>query len=176
MASTTPPRVTRTVRSPVARRTRVVYAVLGVIALLVLWQLLSLWVDPVFVASPVETAKALGQLAAEGPLGTQLLITLKRLVIGLAIGAGVGWIVGLLAGFEPVCLAPREYAAAAILCLRSSSGAPAMPIEPIALSFTMPADFVSTDCFILFTGSSCVSSHIYTGRQPRSSRKCGACA
>ena len=101
MASTTPPTDTRIVRSPVARRTRVVYAALGVIALLVLWELLSLWVDPVFVASPVDTAKALGQLAADGSLGTQLLITLKRLVIGLAIGAGLGWIVGLVAGLEP---------------------------------------------------------------------------
>ena len=71
------------------------------VALLVVWELLSLWVDPVFIASPVDTAKALGRLAADGTLWIQLLITLKRLVIGLAIGAGLGWIVGMLAGLEP---------------------------------------------------------------------------
>lgn len=65
------------------------------------WQLLSLVVSPVFVASPAETARALARLAWEGTLWTQLLITLRRLVIGLAIGAGVGLILGVLAGLEP---------------------------------------------------------------------------
>jgi NitT/TauT family transport system permease protein len=83
------------------RRTRVWFALGGVAALLVVWELLSLWVDPVFIASPVDTAKALGRLAADGTLWLQLLITLKRLVIGLAVGAGLGWIVGMAAGLEP---------------------------------------------------------------------------
>ena len=89
------------VRAPVTRRTRLLCAALGVVALLAAWELLSLWVNPVFVASPVDTAKALGRLAADGTLWIQLLITLKRLVIGLAVGAGLGWIVGMLAGLEP---------------------------------------------------------------------------
>jgi len=79
----------------------VLYALLGVVALLAVWELLSIWVDPIFIASPVETAKAFGRLTADGALGVQLLITLKRLVIGLAIGTGLGWIVGLLAGLTP---------------------------------------------------------------------------
>ncbi len=91
----------RTARGPGARGTRVWFALGGVAALLVAWELLSLWVNPVFIASPVDTAEALGRLAAEGTLWVQLLITLKRLVIGLAIGAGLGWIVGMLAGLEP---------------------------------------------------------------------------
>ncbi len=65
------------------------------------WELVSLLVDPVFVASPVDTVKALGRLAAEGTLWIQLLITLKRLVIGLAVGAVLGWAVGMWAGLEP---------------------------------------------------------------------------
>jgi NitT/TauT family transport system permease protein len=72
-----------------------------VAALLLVWELLSLWVDPVFVASPADTAKALARLASKGTLWVQLLITLKRLVIGLAVGAGLGWIVGMAAGLEP---------------------------------------------------------------------------
>lgn len=77
------------------------YAGLGAVALLVVWELLALWVDPIFVASPVDTAKALGRLAADGALWIQLLITLKRLVIGLAVGAFLGWIVGMSAGLAP---------------------------------------------------------------------------
>ena len=88
-------------RGAPTRGIRLLYAGLGVLALLVAWELLSLWVDPIFIASPLETAKALGRLAAGGDLWIQLLITLKRLVIGLAIGAGVGWAVGLLAGLSP---------------------------------------------------------------------------
>ena len=88
-------------RLAVRRRIRILYALLGALALLAVWELLSVWVDPIFVASPVETAKAFGRMAADGDLWIQLLITLKRLVIGLAIGAGLGWIVGLLAGLAP---------------------------------------------------------------------------
>jgi NitT/TauT family transport system permease protein len=79
----------------------VLYAALGAVALLAVWELLALWVDPIFVASPIDTAKALGGLAADGALWIQLLITLKRLVIGLAVGAALGWVVGLCAGLAP---------------------------------------------------------------------------
>ena len=72
----------RSASLPVKTRVRALYALLGVAALLVVWELLSLWVDPIFIASPVDTAKALGSLAAEGTLWTELLITLKRLVVG----------------------------------------------------------------------------------------------
>lgn len=96
MASITPNRV-----NTVRRRSRVLYALLGVLALLVVWQLLSLWVDPIFIASPLETAKAFGRLAADGTLWIQLLITLKRLVIGLAVGAVLGWGVGMFSGLAP---------------------------------------------------------------------------
>jgi NitT/TauT family transport system permease protein len=104
MGSTTPHKGTRGAagsRTPVARRTRLLFAAAGVAAILVVWQLLSLVVNPAFMASPVETVKALGRLAWEGDLWVQLLITLKRLVIGLAIGAGAGLILGVLAGLEP---------------------------------------------------------------------------
>lgn len=84
-----------------ARRTRLLYAAAGVAAILAGWQLLSLTVNPAVMASPVETVQALGRLAWEGTLWIQLLITLRRLVIGLAIGAGVGLILGVLAGLEP---------------------------------------------------------------------------
>lgn len=80
---------------------RPVYAVLGVAAILIGWQLLSLAVSPAIMASPVDTIKALADLAWGSKLWIELLITLKRLVIGLALGAAFGLVLGILAGIEP---------------------------------------------------------------------------
>jgi NitT/TauT family transport system permease protein len=85
---------------PASRRTRLLFAAAGVVAILVVWQILSLVVNPAIMASPAETARAFIRLAGDGTLWTQLLITLKRLVIGLAIGAGAGLILGILAGLD----------------------------------------------------------------------------
>ncbi|MFH1833406.1 MAG: ABC transporter permease subunit [bacterium] len=65
------------------------------------WQLLSLVVNPAIMASPVDTARALAGLASKGTLWIQLLITVKRLVIGLAIGAAAGLVSGVLGGLDP---------------------------------------------------------------------------
>ena len=48
------------------------------------WQLLSFVVSPAILASPVATAKALGELAWGSKLWVELLV-LKRMIIGLAI-------------------------------------------------------------------------------------------
>jgi len=72
-----------------------------VAAILLVWQVLALVVNPVFVASPAATAVALARLAWEGRLWIELAITLKRLVLGLALGASAGWALGVLAGLEP---------------------------------------------------------------------------
>jgi NitT/TauT family transport system permease protein len=98
MVSTTPPRGPR---SAAAKHTGLFFAVLGVAAILVGWQLVSLVVNPAIMASPADTARALGSLAWKGTLWIQLLITLKRLVIGLAVGAAVGWVLGVFAGLGP---------------------------------------------------------------------------
>ncbi|NLO27554.1 MAG: ABC transporter permease [Actinobacteria bacterium] len=86
-------------RSTTSHR-RSLYAALGVAAILALWELLSLVVNPAIMASPVDTAKALAGLAWGSRLWVELLITLKRLVIGLAVGAGAGLVLGVLAGME----------------------------------------------------------------------------
>jgi len=103
------PRYSRT-RGSKSCRFGLVCGALGVVAILVVWQILSLVVNPVFLASPGDTAKALVRLAWEGRLWVELLITLKRLVTGLLLGAAAGWALGILAGldrrlrsfFEPV--------------------------------------------------------------------------
>ena len=53
-------------------------------------------------ASPWDTAKALAGLLVEGSFWIQILITLERLVIGLAIGAALGLALGVLAGLQPL--------------------------------------------------------------------------
>jgi NitT/TauT family transport system permease protein len=103
MVSTTSPKepARAASRGTLTKRTRLLFGALGVAAILVGWQVLSLVVNPAIMASPADTAKALVSLAWKGTLWIQLLITLKRLVIGLAIGAAVGLILGVLAGLEP---------------------------------------------------------------------------
>jgi NitT/TauT family transport system permease protein len=83
-----------------SNRSRLLFTLLGAAAILVGWQLLSLFVDPVYVASPAATARALARLAWGSTLWVQLLITLERLVIGLAVGAAAGWVLGLAAGLN----------------------------------------------------------------------------
>jgi NitT/TauT family transport system permease protein len=83
------------------RHSRLLYAVLGVAAILAGWQLLSFVVNPAVLASPVDTAKALADLAWGSTLWIELLITLKRFIVGLAIGGGAGFVLGVLAGIEP---------------------------------------------------------------------------
>jgi NitT/TauT family transport system permease protein len=83
------------------RRSQFLFGTLGVVAILVGWQLLSMMVSPAIMASPGDTAVALARLAWGSELWLQLLITLKRLVIGLAIGAATGFILGVLSGLEP---------------------------------------------------------------------------
>ena len=76
------------------RRGRLLYSLAGVAAILVGWQLLSLFVNPALMASPAATVRALAGLAWGSTLWVQLLITLKRLVIGLAVGAVLGLVTG----------------------------------------------------------------------------------
>ncbi len=78
----------------------VVYTLAGAAAIIVVWQLLSLFVSEVYIASPAATVRALAGLAWGSALWIQLLITLERLVIGLVVGATVGWILGIGAGLD----------------------------------------------------------------------------
>jgi NitT/TauT family transport system permease protein len=82
------------------RRTRVLFGILGAAAIIVVWQLLSFVVNPAIMASPGSTLKALGGLVGERLFWLQIVITLKRLVLGLAIGSALGLLMGVIAGLE----------------------------------------------------------------------------
>jgi NitT/TauT family transport system permease protein len=76
------------------------YSLAGVVAVVVVWEILALVVSSVVMASPAATLRALGHLAGTRDLWVELLTTLKRLVIGLAIGAVLGLGLGVLAGVQ----------------------------------------------------------------------------
>ena len=67
-------------------------------ALLVLWELFvraRVW-SPVLVPSPLSVAVYLGESLADGTLFSALLVTLRRLVLGYAVGIALGIPLGLL--------------------------------------------------------------------------------
>lgn len=76
------------------------FSALGAVAVLGLWQWLSMTLHEAIIASPAATFSALVQLGERGALARQLWITLQRLALSLAIGSGIGLTLGLLAGVE----------------------------------------------------------------------------
>jgi NitT/TauT family transport system permease protein len=78
---------------------------LGALALLVLWQMLSSTgaLSGRTVPPPVEVATALGRLGASGEIGIALATSLGRGAIGFAVAIAVGTPIGLLlAAFRPL--------------------------------------------------------------------------
>jgi NitT/TauT family transport system permease protein len=82
------------------RHARTLWAIAGALTLVVVWQVLSMVVPPVYIASPVETFRALGGMIGGRTLWIQVLITLERLIIGLAAGTALGFVLGVLAGLD----------------------------------------------------------------------------
>jgi NitT/TauT family transport system permease protein len=66
--------------------------------MLIVWQILSMVLLKIIVASPASTFAALGKLAFDGGLWGQLGYSLARLLIGLFIGSAIGILLGILAG------------------------------------------------------------------------------
>lgn len=80
-----------------------IYIVLGTLAIGVLWQVMSLHYNSVIVPSPYETCLALVELIKSGELASNLIISFKRQITGLAIGVICGTTTGILAGlFRPL--------------------------------------------------------------------------
>lgn len=82
-------------------RQRAFYISLGILAILVVWQILSMVFSQIIIASPAATFQALIRLATDGELWTQFGYSLARLLVGLSIGAAAGITLGVLAGLNP---------------------------------------------------------------------------
>jgi sulfonate transport system permease protein len=71
---------------------------------LLLWQVASWsgWIDSSTLASPIQVAEAGRRLWSSGDLLPSILVSLRRVFIGLAIGVGIGTVLGLVAGLSRV--------------------------------------------------------------------------
>ncbi|NLG67705.1 MAG: ABC transporter permease subunit, partial [Actinobacteria bacterium] len=87
--------------STTSRKTRVLFGLAGSATLIIGWQILSMVVNRAIVASPWESLMELGRLVSSGAMLRELLITLRRLVIALAVGTTAGLTLGMVAGLRP---------------------------------------------------------------------------
>ena len=79
-------------------RTR--YIILGIISLAAVWQLMSMFLPEIVIASPADTFSALWQLLITAELWRDLGISLLRIIIGVLGGSLVGGVLGILAGLN----------------------------------------------------------------------------
>lgn len=100
----TPPRAAR--RKVVStraslRRERVFYGVLGILVVLVPWELLVRLglVDSVLISSPSEVIQTLFELFQEGTIYTAMWVSFQEWFLGFTLAAVVGIIIGIVAGW-----------------------------------------------------------------------------
>jgi NitT/TauT family transport system permease protein len=83
-----------------ASRRAAVFVSLGIASMLLVWQVLSMLLSPVIIASPAATLEALWRLAGDGHLWGEFGRSLVRILIGIAAGAAAGITLGVLAGMN----------------------------------------------------------------------------
>lgn len=92
-------------RSAVCRggrsRLNTIYATAGIIAVVAGWQILSMVMHEVIVASPQASLNALARLVREGAVARGVFITLRRLLLSLALAGVLGLGFGVTAGLKP---------------------------------------------------------------------------
>ena len=74
---------------------------IGLVALLLLWQIGSFFYNPVVLPSPLDTLRALIDLSLKGRLLEPAVRTVAHALGGYALAAGLGTIVGIAAGLNP---------------------------------------------------------------------------
>jgi ABC-type nitrate/sulfonate/bicarbonate transport system permease component len=83
------------------RREHRVVRVLALLGLLALWELLTRvgWVPALFLPSPLGVLRELIEMAWSGQILVHLGASLRRLLVGFAVGAGAGTSAGVVVGF-----------------------------------------------------------------------------
>jgi len=76
------------------------YKLLGVLLIILFWQLLSMRYLSVLVPSPAETLSAMKQLLLSGEITRNLRVSFERQFTGLLLGVMIGTATGLLAGLK----------------------------------------------------------------------------
>ncbi len=77
-----------------------VFTSLGVLLLLLVWTILSSLMHEIVLASPCQTLSAFVDMAGSEFFNRQFLVTLKRISIGVALGGGIGFFLGVAAGLN----------------------------------------------------------------------------
>lgn len=85
-------------RLALSRLEGVYIRVLSVLALLVLWQLMSMLVSERYVPGPLLTVSALAKAAASGALVKHFVATLSRMLASFAVAMGLGTVLGVIMG------------------------------------------------------------------------------
>lgn len=75
------------------------------VTLLILWQFCSMqgWLNPQILPPPSAVATAFWRLLLSGELWVNVKISTERALMGLAVGGGLGFILGLLNGSSKLC-------------------------------------------------------------------------
>jgi NitT/TauT family transport system permease protein len=131
----------------------VFYISIGILGMLIIWQVLSMIFSPIIIASPAATFQALGQLAMDGTLWRQFGFSLLRLVIGLGVGAVIGIALGIVAGlnsrlrftFEPIRWSAMTVPVIVLTVLAMLwFGIGSMQVVFLTALITVPINYVNT--------------------------------
>lgn len=76
------------------------YAVIGILAIVLAWHVAAMLTHPLVVPSPLATLKALLQMAVEGEITSNLMISIKRQLSGLSLGVLTGTLLGVAGGIS----------------------------------------------------------------------------
>jgi NitT/TauT family transport system permease protein len=77
------------------------YILLGIITMVIIWQMMSMLISPVIVASPGDTVFSLWNLIQTAELWQQLGTSLVRMLLGILLGSVIGGVLGIVAAFNP---------------------------------------------------------------------------
>jgi NitT/TauT family transport system permease protein len=136
-----------------SNKRKVLFIGAGILTMLILWQLLSLFFSEYIIASPSATLAALGNLISNGSLWSEFGYSLARLIIGLAIGWIIGVSLGILAGLNKrlqAFLEPMRWAVMTVPAIIISVlamlwfGMGSVQVVFMTGLITMPVSYVST--------------------------------
>lgn len=75
-----------------------VLRIAAIAAVLVLWQLSGLFLNPIFIATPLTVLSAFAKIVADGSLPSAFVSSLGEMVIGLGIAMALGFTIGTAMG------------------------------------------------------------------------------
>ncbi len=81
-------------------RSHLWYYLLGLVLLLLLWQIASIFIHEIILASPIDTFLALFKLAGEERFWRASGITAQRMAYGILLGSAAGFVLGVAAGLN----------------------------------------------------------------------------